>query len=727
MSHRDDIHEFFHPRAVALIGPLNRRLEPERILSPLRARWGDAFRLVDADGGSIGSTPVYRDVAEIPGAVDLGVLAVPAGDVLDTVEACGERQLRNLIVSTDFAPLGAEGTELERRIVRAVRSYGMRMLGPNANANSFDAMDPPVHPRIGKIGLITQSGHMGRVIFQSSAHGVAFSRWVPTGSEADLDASDFIEYFACDEETAVVAAYLEGIRDPTKLRRALAAAAEMDTPVVVIKVGRHDAAVRMAVSHTGHITGSDAIVAGLFKQYAVVRVDDVDELIETAALHAKLRPAPRKGRVGLYGISGGALALMADHAEAQGVPVPVLGEETQSHLRTLLPPHLGVTNPVDNGNLYRRATAEPRREIIRTIAEDPAVDLLVCALTGFIPGLTDDYAGDILDYAASGGTPVVATWNTWEMAVDAYNAVVRSGIPVFRSFRGCFRALAGYFERQRLLASARARPVGTRPSEFSTGDAQRASPLRTIKLLRRYGIPLVEERRVETAAEASQLAVALGMPVVLKSLLSDYPHKSDAGLVRTDISSPEDAEEAYVALRRRTRDLAPSGDPEIIIQPQLDGVAEVIIGVTSDPTLGKALLLGLGGIFAEVVRDVSIRPLPVTKSDVDEMLGELRGRELLDGARGQPAGDISALTATALAVAELADDPRNAVVELDLNPVIVRNRGVVVVDHLLYVASDSARGRSCDPRDAVSTKVVTEATGKISSRFSSTAPPGFPL
>jgi acetate---CoA ligase (ADP-forming) len=684
---RTDIEELFDPVGVALVGPADRTGDPGRVLGALRGRWGERFSIVDPAGGKIGEVPVYERVADVPDPVDLAVLTVPAGEVLAAVEACGERGVRYVIVSASgFAELGVAGAELEERVVAAAHRNGMRVLGPNANANCFDRMDPPVHPRIGKIGLITQSGHMGRVIFQSSAHGVAFSRWVPTGNEADLDAADFIEYFAYDDETVVIAAYLEGIRDDAKFRRALEAAVARDTPVVVIKVGRHDAASRMAASHTAHLSGSDAIIDGLFKQHAVIRVGDVDELIETSALHAKLHPRPSGGRVGLYGISGGALALMADHAQSEGVEVPVLAEATQRRLHELLPAYLGVSNPVDNGNLYRTGSLQQRREILRVIAADPSVDVLVCALTGLLPGITDDYAGDILDFVAGSKTPVVVTWNTWAMDSPAYTALVESGIPIFRSFRGCFRALAGYFDYQQRSVAARARATYSAPSFSPPGKCRPAQVAEAEALLSRYGIRFVGEQRVSSASEAAEVAAALGPPVVLKALLPEYPHKSDFGLVHTGVDSPAAAGAAFETLLERSRELVPaSAAPEIVVQQQVSAGTEMIIGVTSDPVFGRALAIGVGGVLTEAIRDVSVRPLPVSAGDLDEMLRELRAYPLLEGVRGRSAVDIDALVATARAVAEMAGDAANRVVELDLNPVIVGPEGAVVVDYLLML------------------------------------------
>jgi acetate---CoA ligase (ADP-forming) len=691
MQRREDIERLLHPRGVALIGPVDRNAPEGPALAALSARWGDAYHLVDPRGGALGNVPIHQSLADVPGPVELGVLNVGRDSVAAAIEECGQRGLLNVIVTAGgFREMGEAGAAEEQKLVEIAHRHGMRLLGPNANANAFDAMPPPVNPRIRKIGLITQSGHMGRLIFQSSPHGVAFSRWVPTGNEADLEAADFIEYFAYDDDTAVIAGYFEGFRSGAKLRKALAAANAQGKPVVLIKVGRQEAASRMASSHTAHLTGTDAVVDGLFRQYGAIRVDDVDELIETAALHAKLAPLPHGPRVALYGISGGAVALMGELAEASGITVPIVSEETQRRLHEVLPAHIGVSNPIDNGNLYRTGSAEERRRVLPIIAADPSVDLLVCALTGIIPGVSDNFVADIVGFLEVSSKPVVVIWNSWDMESPAYQVLVRSGAPIFRSFRNCFQSLHGYFEYQQRLEGVGARP----PYEPPPAGPEAPHATRTLEagesaaLLRRFGVPIPEERMASSAAEATDAVEIIGYPVVLKAPVAGFPHKSDVGLVRTGLASAGEVRAAFESLRARVRELVPDAAAQpIMVQRQVAPGTEVIIGITRDATLGPAILVGLGGIFTEVLRDVSVRPLPITEFDAGEMIHELKGFLLLEGVRGTPKADLQALTETILAVARLAADPDTRVVELDLNPVIAGPAGCVAVDSLIVVAS----------------------------------------
>ncbi|HUI04386.1 MAG TPA: CoA-binding protein, partial [Acidimicrobiales bacterium] len=286
---RRDLEEFFHPKAVALVGSVNRSAKPERLRAGYAERWGDRWYLVNAKGGSIGDIPVYEHVTDIPGEVTLAVVNVGTKLVARTVEECGKHGVPYVLIFTaGFSEVGPAGAALEREVGEVARRFGIRVFGPNTNTNAFEVLPEPPTRRGGRIGLVTQSGHQGRPLVQGTEFGVAFSRWVPTGNELDLEAADFIEYFAHDDDTAVIAGYFEGFKDPPKLRRALEAANAQGKPVVALKMGSTEAGTRMASSHTGHLAGSDAVVEGLFAQYGVVRVRDLDELLETAALFAKL-------------------------------------------------------------------------------------------------------------------------------------------------------------------------------------------------------------------------------------------------------------------------------------------------------------------------------------------------------------------------------------------------------------------------------------------------------
>jgi acyl-CoA synthetase (NDP forming) len=691
---RADLEEFFHPKAVALVGSVNRNADPARLRAGYGERWGDRWYLVNSKGGAIGDIPVYEHVTDIPAKVSLAVVNVGTRFVAGAVEECGKHGVPYVIVFTaGFAEVGPDGAALEREVGEVARRYGMRVFGPNTNTNAFEPIPDPPRRRGGRIGLVTQSGHQGRPLVQGTEFGVAFSRWVPTGNELDLEAADFIEYFAHDDDTSVVAGYFEGFKDPQKLRRALEAANASGKPVVALKMGSTEAGTRMASSHTGHLAGSDAVVEGLFRQYGVTRVRDLDELLETAALFAKL-PAGTGPRCGLYSISGGSGTLMAEVAEASGAPVPLLADATQQALRGLIPDYLTVANPVDNGAQFLlSATEAERRRVLELIAADPSVDVVVVGITGALGPLTDRFAEDVAAFADDLEKPVVVTWNSFKTDEPGFRVLVESGLPLFRSFRNCFGALRAFAEYRERSRTFRARnPV---PSRLPTGarevldEATDDGPLGTQqarRLLEAFGVPMAAGALVTSPAQAARLATGLGFPVAMKLASPDFPHRSDAGLVRLGVRSAAEARRAYQELTEAARRAGAGARVEgVEVQEQVEAVAEMIVGITRDPVFGPAVLLGSGGVFAEIVADFAVRPLPLDRADAEDMLRSLKGASLLAGARGRPEGDVKALLDVVMAVARMAGACGDRLEELDLNPVVVRSKGAVSVDSLVVV------------------------------------------
>jgi acyl-CoA synthetase (NDP forming) len=692
VQQRDDLEEFFHPKAVALVGSINRKADPERLRRSYQERWGDRWYLVNAKGGQVGDIPVFAHVTDIPAEITLAVVNVGTKYVARTVEECGKHGVPYVLIFTaGFSEVGESGAALEREVGEVARRYGIRVFGPNTNTNAFEALPEPPRRRGGRIGLVTQSGHQGRPIVQGTEFGVAFSRWVPTGNELDLEAADFIEYYAYDDETAVIAGYFEGFRDPAKLRRALEAANAQRKPVIALKMGSTEAGTRMASSHTGHLAGSDAVVAGLFRQYGVVRVRDLDELLETAALFAKVA-AGTGPRCALYSISGGSGTLMAEVAEASGVPVPLLSDSTRRGLRAMIPDYLTVSNPVDNGAQFLvSAPVEDRKRVFDLLAADPNVDVIVVGLTGALGRLTDRFADDIVAFADDLSKPVIVTWNSFKTDEKGFSTLVNAGMPMFRSFRNCFAALRAFGDYERASATFRPRkamgtrlPASAKAALDDAPDAGTCGAEISRRLLEAFSVPLAGEGMAHSAAEAGRIAAAIGFPVVMKVSSPDFPHKSDAGLVRLGVASAGEARTAYSALLATAAKANRAARIEgVQIQEQVEGGTEMIVGVTRDPVFGPAVLVGTGGVFAEVLRDVTVRPLPIDRRDAEDMVRSLRGAALLDGARGRPKADTKALVDVVLAVAKLAAACGDRLAELDLNPVVVRTRGAVAVDSLV--------------------------------------------
>jgi len=684
-----DLQHFLHPRVAAIIGVTDTPGRPGySLFKKIRAK-------VEKEGGTV--VPVnpklqtvdglaaYPSINDIPEPVDLAVIMVR--DAVSALQDCVAKKPQFVVIFTaGFAETGEHGAELQVQIANIARAAGIRVFGPNTNLNAFEIFkDLPGK----KIALITQSGHQGRPIVQGEEFGIGFSYWIPTGNEVDLECCDFIDYFAEHEDTGVIAAYIEGFKNGERLKRAADHAARQRKPIVLIKVGRSEAGTRMAMAHTGHLAGSDAVHDALFRQYGITRVNDLDELLETSALFARL-PRPRGDGVCIYGISGGGGALMADLCGGAGIRLPPLAAATQSALRDLIPTYLTVANPVDNG--ATTIMAGHGRAILDLLLDDPRTDLIICPITGALPPISDTLARELVDGWHSGRKPIVVVWGSPKLDDTAYRILVDARVPLFRSFRNAVQALSAYFAYHH-FADAYESPFADAGGavDFKPKLPTAAGPLSehdSKALLQHIGIATTHEAVCGSAADAVTTALDIGFPVALKISSADIAHKSDAGLVRLDLNSEDEVTLAFSDLVERARRLQPHAQIDgVLVQEMVTDGVETLVGISRDPILGPTVVFGLGGIFVEVMGDVAMRTVPLTRRDAAAMVREIRGFPLLDGARGRPKADVEALIDAIHRVAALAQATGERLQELDINPLMVlpAGRGVKAADALVVL------------------------------------------
>ncbi|MBT1159413.1 acetate--CoA ligase family protein [Aminobacter anthyllidis] len=654
-------------------------------------RFGEDVRFcyVNPRGGEAGGVPVFTSMAEVPDYIDLAVVKVAPAIVPQVIADCGRRGVRDVIVfSSGFSEVGAEGAALEAKVAAAAREHGVRVIGPNTNDNTFEQFPIPEQHRGGLIGLVTQSGFNGRPIVEGVAMGAAFRRWVTVGNEVDLEVADFINYFAHDPQTSVIAAYVEGFKSIAKLRLALEAANAMKKPVVMLKMGSTERGARMAASHTGHLAGADAVINGLFKQYGVIRVRDLDELLETANLLAKL-PVGTGPNCALYSVSGGSTTLMAELADSYGVSFPELSPATIEKLYTYLPNYVAVSNPIDNGGGFViTAPQQQRIDVLETIAADENVDVIVVGLTAALGLLSDSFAADVLAFAPRSSKPIVAVWGSVLTDSPGYRDLVKSGVPIFRSFRKCFRAMRARADYEAAKAAFRRRSWQATPLSVAQQIALRQNGLldsrQSADLLEGAGIDRAQECLVTSPTEAADRLPDLGGRVVMKLASPDIAHKSDAGLVELGITDDTMAASVFDVLVAKAKAHAPDARIEgVLMQEQIGSGVEMIVGLTQDPDLGPTITVGAGGIYAEILKDAATRPLPVDRDDIREMIASLRLSPLLDGARGAAPSNKEALVELVFRTAQLGLAAGTSIVELDLNPVIVLPTRAVAVDALV--------------------------------------------
>ena len=693
-----ELESLLNPRGIVFVGKLDvSEMDVER-----SQRFGRPFCYVNPHKPETpAGGPVYTTMAEVPDDYNVAVIRLGAKGVSAAVESCARRGIRKIVVfASGFGESGPEGRELERQLAEVVQRTGVLLIGPNTTENSLEAAPVPPNHRGGLIGLITHSGAQGRAITEGTAIGAGFSRWVPLGNEVGVDAADMINYFAHDPRTAVIAAYVEGFKSGPKLRAALRAANEQNKPVVMLKIGSSKKGAEVAASHTGHLAGADAPIDGLFAQHGVVRVRDVDELLETANLFAKL--PPRTGtRCALYSYSGANVAIMAEVADTCGIEIPALTTQTQAGLKERLPPNQRVSNPIDSGGLF--STANPmdkRMAALDLIADDPNIDLVVFGACAAYKWPGEAFSDELPAWAPRARKPVLAIYGSPEHQGAVFANVVRSGVAVFRSFHGCFQALRAFARYQERSLHFRVRPSLGHPlssmAERALSGAGILSVLDASRLLAEFDISLAREELVHSQARACAAAATMGAPVAMKLMSPDFPHKSDVGLLRMDVSGPAQVRATYKELLARATQLKPDARIDgVLVQEQVGAGVEMIIGLTHDPQMGPTLTIGAGGIYAEILSDVAVRPLPVDADDIREMLDGLKVTKLLAGARGAKPADREGLIALALHVAALAESADGRIAELDLNPVIVQTHRAVAVDALVV----SSRAASASPAE----------------------------
>ncbi len=562
-----------------------------------------------------------------------------------------------------------------------------RLLGPNTNMNAFEFFEEGLPGRA--IALITQSGHQGRPVFQGQEIGIRLSHWAPVGNEVDLEFADFARYFADQPDTGAIATYVEGFKDGRTLQLALDHCAQRKVPVVAVKVGRTKQGESMAQAHTGHLTGQDAVVDAVFRQYGVTRVDGLDELLDVSAAFART-PPPTGDGVCIYSISGGTGAHMADMAAAAGLNLVDLQPETQEKLREHIPGYLRVSNPVDSGGA---PSGDARgKPILDAILSDPGVSALICPITG-AGTMANRLAKDLVVKSEEHGKPVFVVWGSPVGTEVAYTEILlKSPLPVFRSFANCVTAVKAYFDYHAFSARYQS-PWQNIATQHSSAVDQLAPILQpgsalsehaSKQVLAAYGIPVTNDTLATSASKAVGAAKALGQPVVLKVCSPDLLHKSDLGLVRIGMRSGDSVRRAYDELLKQVREVAPRARIEgVLVSPMIEGGLEMVVGLSTDPLFGPVIMLGLGGVHVEVLGDVTHRVPPYEEAEVYRMLDELRARKLLDGVRGKPPVDRKAIVDVVMKVQTLAFDLADSVAELDINPLVVGTHGAVALDALV--------------------------------------------
>jgi acetate---CoA ligase (ADP-forming) len=683
------------PRSVAVIGASRRRgtVGGELVHNLVSGGFEGVVYPVNPSAAAIQSMPAYRSVADVPGPVEMALIAVPADAVLAVARECGEAGVRSLVVvSAGFSESGAEGADRQRDLLAVCRQHGMRLVGPNCLGVLNTAADVhmqatfmPRAPAPGNVGFLSQSGGLGIAIVDAANRlALGLSAFVSVGNKADLSGNDFIQYWEADPNTDVILMYLESFGNARKFAR-IARRVGRAKPIVAVKSGRSAAGARATSSHTGALlAASDVTVDALFRQAGVVRTDTLGELFDVAALLSSQQP-PRGNRVAIVTNAGGPGILCADACEASGLDVIELPGRLRARLRRFLPAEATVTDPVD---MIATASASDFRRVIETVGRAGVVDAIVAI---FVPPLVTE-AADValaISTAAERIPPEVAVLTVFMADAEAGMLLRRQGRPMasFTFPEDAARAL-GHAARYGAWRDAPAGRIPVfedcRPDEAAAVIAHALGAgggwlgaAEVARLLDCYGVRMPAWRHAQDASAAEREATELGGRVALKALAPGLVHKSDAGGVAVGLRPAQVARAAArMAERVAKAGYTPSG---FLVQAMAPAGVELIVGVVQDRAFGPLLACGAGGTSTELLGDVAVRLTPLSDLDAHETLRALRMFPLLEGYRGAPPCDVPALEELLLRVSALVE-AHPEVAEMDLNPVVALPDGAVAVD-----------------------------------------------
>ncbi|MDQ2734038.1 MAG: acetate--CoA ligase family protein [Pseudomonadota bacterium] len=695
---------FFNPRSIAIVGASQDLASISgQPIAHLQAKgYAGAIFPVNPRYDEVAGYRCYPDVASLPAAPDVAVIAVGARRVPEALAELGRKGCPfAVILSSGFAEAGPEGARAQREITAIAKQHGMRVIGPNCQGYmnisdrihvGFGAPYGATYPP-GALSLTSQSGAFGNsIVMLASAEGVGLRHYVSTGNESVTTSLDFMEAMIDDPGTRVIAGYVEGFQDAHRLLGIGQRATTSGKPMLIWKVGTSEAGARAAASHTANLGGAMALYRAAFRQAGIVEVDDIGDLADCAKA---LLPGrwPRGNRLAVVTLSGGAGIAMADRAATAGLALPPLADETVTALKAVLPSFAAVANPLDvtAGLLNDAALVDVTLE---RLAADPNIDMIAFALAAASGKLAVALAEKIVDVARDKDIPVFVAWNA-DAATNraAYEILDAAGIPRYQSPVRCARGIGALWSftqaRQRLAATRDEKPLTLHSPDARDVLRRSGADLTETdgkRLLAGYGIPGTKEALARSADEAVATAESIGLPVVMKILSADIPHKTEAGGVRIGVADAGAVRTAYAEIMRNAHAYKPDAALDgVLVQEMVAGGTELILGVQNDPLFGPAVMAGLGGLFAEVMKDVSFRLAPIARSDADAMLRELRGFPLLDGARGRPKADVDAVVDALLRLSALAVDLRDDLAELDINPLTVlpAGRGVRALDALV--------------------------------------------
>ena len=646
---------------------------------------------------SVFGVPCYKSISDVPENVDLMVICTSQKTVIPLLQEGAKKGVGGAVVfASGYGEVGtAEGKQNEAELIAAAKELDIAVMGPNCagfvnyidNVQAF-AFISAKRDRKGSVGVVSQSGQL--CLSMMDDPGMRFSYNISAGNGKIVQMEDYMDFLVDDEDTKVVSIYIEGVKNADKFAAVLKKAAEKRKPVVILKAGRSAKGGAIAASHTGSLSGSDASFDAVLKKFGAIRVDDLEELIAMSLMLSTMKRMPEKATFASMNLSGGETGICADVGSLNGIEYPDFTEETLKKLKEQLPSYASPNNPLDmtaslsyDADLYAGA--------LRTVMDDPNIGMVLIGYT-----LLLEIADPCIHYMYKGIEKVVQEkgGNCKPIAMIPFAENTRNpeyqeklfqiGVPVLPPPVYAFKLL-------RHLADFIAYEPETKTLELAVGhpkseETQALSEHESKQELKVYGVPVPDEVIVTSKEEAAQFAKNHPDPLVIKVESADILHKSDVGGVKLNVCGPEAAEKAYEEIMESVTAKRPDAHINgILTVPMLDAGVEIIIGVNNDPQFGPMIMVGMGGVFVEVFKDVALYPAPLKEEEALEMLKSLKSFKLLNGYRGTEKCDIKALCQTIVAISNYAQANKDVLKELDINPLFVypEGKGVGVADALI--------------------------------------------
>ncbi|GGA19833.1 acetate--CoA ligase family protein [Psychrobacillus lasiicapitis] len=696
-----ELRDFFHPKSIAIIGASTdfTTISGKPMKNLIHSNFGGEIYPVNPRYDSIEGYKCFDSILDIPGKVDLALIAVSASRLISIMGECISKNVKNILLfSSGFAEIGDSGKKIQDEVAKMAQENDIRIIGPNSVgclnvkdsipmgfATSMEAEKGFIR---GNIGLVSQSGALGFSVFGlAQEESLGFTYVINTGNEMDITTVDSIEFMLEDDETTVIAAYMEGIPNGEHLITVAKRAKVLRKPLIILKAGKSAIGKEAASSHTASLAGSEEMFQVIAKQYGIITVKDIDEMIDVMKIVSR-RKWSNGRKVVTISNSGAAGIAMADFSEEFGLILEPLQGETKDKIDATIPSYGSALNPID---ITAQALKEQHilTETVETLVRDDNTDIIVIQTT-FGGVLGEQICRSVVEIDKREEKPIIVTVTGTEELTGKGRQVLReSGVPVYKTTYDTMLAvkhlveLSEFYHKETDLSSPVSRAHQPDNVQYKTRVWTEDESKR---LLKQLDIRVPENAVIQSVEQIESYVEGLKFPLVAKIISKDILHKTDAGGVKLGVQNIDEAKQAYIDIMEAAKNYNPNAHIQGVLLEEMlnkNGI-EMFIGVKSDPQFGSFLVCGLGGIFIEVLKDISIRHIPITKEEAKTMVEELKGYPLLLGTRGQERSDIEAFADALVKISDYVDQQNGTLKEMDINPVVVLNdgEGIIALDGL---------------------------------------------